>query len=195
MSSRPGAVVRAGLLLYVPVALLSLAWLCIRNGMPATMDRVVGMHVGRDAVLGLGVGLMLVGITRIASALSAHARRAEATLGEAIGPLSTTHCLVLALASGFAEELLFRGALQPVLGLLLTSIAFGAAHVPLRRELIIWPFIAAAVGLLLGWMTNETDALIAPILTHVTVNAINLRYLSALVRDADAGAPSEAALT
>ena len=195
MSSRPGGILRAGLLLYVPVGLLSLAWLCLRHGMPATMERVVGVHGGRDAVLGLGVGLMLVGLTRIAAVFSSHARRAEAALGEAIGPLSTPHCMVLALVSGIAEELLFRGALQPVLGLMLTSIAFGAAHVPLRRELIIWPFIAAAVGLLLGWMTNETDALIAPILTHVTVNAINLRYLSALVRDADAGAPSEAALT
>lgn len=195
MSARPGAIVRAGLLLYVPVALLALAWLFIRNGMPATIDRVIGAHVGRDVALGLGVGLMLVGITRIVSALSAHARRAEAALAEAIGPTSSAQCVALALVSGIAEELLFRGALQPVLGLILTSIAFGAAHVPLRRELIAWPFIAAAVGLLLGWMTNETDALIAPILAHVTVNAINLRYLSALVRDADVAAPSEAALT
>jgi membrane protease YdiL (CAAX protease family) len=47
----------------------------------------------------------------------------------------------------------------------------------MRRELIAWPVFAAAIGLLLGTMLHWTGALLAPILTHVTVNALNLRFI------------------
>ena len=152
-SGRGGSnLVRAGLLIYVPLGLLAFAWLCLRTGLTATISHVVGANVMRDVLLGLGVGLMLVGLTRVASALSARARRAEAVMADILGPLTLVECVLLALASGIAEELIFRGALQPLLGLWLTALIFGAAHVPMRRELIAWPFLAAAAGLLLGWM-------------------------------------------
>lgn len=173
----PG-IVRAGILAYVPVALLSFAWICLRQDVPRAFDTLIGGAVVRDAVLGIGVGLMLVGITRLASACVPHVRRAEAALAEMLGPLTTGACLLLAVLSGVAEELLFRGAMQPALGLVATSLIFGAVHVPMRRELLAWPVVAAAAGALLGWMANETGALLAPILAHITVNAVNLRFIA-----------------
>ena len=132
----------------------------------------------RDLLLGVGVALMVVGLSRVASAAWPAARRAEAALADAIGPLSLVGCVLLALASGSAEELLFRGVLQPALGLAATSLLFGVAHVPMRRELAAWPLFAAAVGLLLGWMAEWTGALVAPLVAHVLVNAINLRFIA-----------------
>ena len=49
-------------------------------------------------------------------------------LAEAIGPLRPGQAWVLALASGIGEEALFRGALQPVVGLWLATLLFALAH-------------------------------------------------------------------
>ena len=46
------------------------------------------------------------------------------TLGELLGPITFRAALGLALLSGVAEELLFRGALWPHLGLFGTTFLF-----------------------------------------------------------------------
>lgn len=181
------AMVRTGLLVYVPVTLLASAWIIVRLRPAGFAHLLVGSLPLRDAALGVGVGLMVVGISRVLAATWSVARRAEQVLGEAIGPLSAAQCVALAVMSGVGEELLFRGALQPVLGLAVTSLAFGLAHVPMRRELLAWPVFAAAMGLLLGTMFDDTGALLAPILAHVTVNALNLGFICR--RGEPAGSP------
>jgi hypothetical protein len=150
----------------------------MKLGASEAAARVAGDHLLRDAALGLGIGLMAVGATSLASGAFAVVRRAEQALAEALGPLSTPQCLALALVSGIAEELLFRGVLQPLLGIAITSAIFGLAHVPVRRELWGWPLFAGAMGLILGLLARETGALLAPIFAHVTVNAVNLRLIS-----------------
>jgi membrane protease YdiL (CAAX protease family) len=85
---------------------------------------------------------------------------------------------VLALSSGIAEEALFRGALQPVVGLVWASLLFALAHLVPRRELLPWSLFSLAAGFLLGGLYAATGNLVAPIVAHVVVNAANLRRLS-----------------
>ena len=99
-------------------------------------------------------------------------------LGSLLGPISGRTCLCLAVTSGLGEELLFRAAIQPELGLLATSLLFGVVHWPVQRDLVLWPVFAFVVGLLLGWLFLVTGAVIAPAVAHGTVNLINLRHLS-----------------
>jgi membrane protease YdiL (CAAX protease family) len=115
------------------------------------------------------------------SRLWARRTRAGQALAERLagilGPLSGKSALVLALASGVAEEAFFRGALQPRVGLLAASLLFGLAHLVPRRELAPWAAGAALAGLLLGALFDHTGNLLAPALAHVLLNAVNLRWL------------------
>ncbi len=98
------------------------------------------------------VGLLLLEIVAGAIAM----RISPPAYGELSGTTETLYAgltaplaaIVVALASGTAEEILFRGALQPRFGLLLTSLAFGVVHVQYG---LVWALLSTgATGLVLG---------------------------------------------
>lgn len=74
------------------------------------------------------------------------------------------------------EEILFRGILYPLvkqrgyprLALWGTSLLFAAVHVHLATFVPLFIF-----GLILVWIYERTDTLLAPIVTHSTFNTIN----------------------
>ena len=99
-------------------------------------------------------------------------------LGERLVGLGTADAILLAFASGIAEEMFFRGALQPAVGLVLASLLFGACHFLPRRELMIWSAYAVLMGFAFGWLFEATGHLVAPIAAHVLVNAVNLPRLA-----------------
>ncbi|MFO7540839.1 MAG: CPBP family intramembrane glutamic endopeptidase [Chloroflexota bacterium] len=74
---------------------------------------------------------------------------------------------VLSLAAGFGEELLFRGALQPVLGLTGTSFLFAIAHVQYGITPIT--FAILVIGFALGYIRQKTSTSIA-IFVHFGYN-------------------------
>lgn len=98
-------------------------------------------------------------------------------LVEVLGKRSVSECIVLALASGIAEEALFRGALQPRVGLVMASLIFGVAHFVPRRDLLPWTGFALLAGLMMGGLFAATGNLLAPIVAHAGINAVNLRRL------------------
>lgn len=153
------------------------------EGMPA------GLHPIRDLGSGLAAALVLVAVSR---GLTLRTRAGEVLarrLAELLGPLSTSEVAILALASGIGEELFFRGALQPRLGLVATSLLFGVAHLVPARPLVLWSLFACGAGLLLGALFELTGNLVAPVVAHVAVNALNLRWLVRLHAPAPAPAP------
>ena len=98
-------------------------------------------------------------------------------LGRALGPLRGAEVLAISLASGVGEELLFRGALQPWLGLVPTSILFAAMHPPITPALRIWPWMALLAGCVLGGLALGTGGLLAPIGLHAGLNAGNMAWI------------------
>ncbi len=91
--------------------------------------------------------------------------------------LSATEILVLALTSGLAEELFFRGAMQPALGLLGTSLIFGAVHTGPKRVFLWWSAWAFVMGLLFGAIFEATGVLWGPVLAHVLINERNMSFM------------------
>ncbi len=90
--------------------------------------------------------------------------------------LDTLHLdniVLIALSAGVGEEMLFRGVLQPHLGLWWTSLLFGLAH-PLSLAYILY---AALAGLILGGLVEATGALLPAIVCHTVVDAILLYKL------------------
>ena len=127
---------------------------------------------------GIGVGLVIVGVTRVGVRMWGAIEDAARILSVMLGPLTKKQAILLAVLSGVGEELLFRGALWPDLGLWGTTLLFGLVHVIPKRQLWGYPLFAVAAGLLFGVLRMGTGSVVPCVLAHVTVNAINLIWLS-----------------
>jgi membrane protease YdiL (CAAX protease family) len=128
--------------------------------------------------LGLGAGLALVALSRLITHRTRPGAELARRLAEALPPLASRDVALLALASGVGEELFFRGALQPVVGLVGASVLFGLAHLVPRWPLLLWSAFALGAGFVFGALFQTSGTLVAPALAHVTVNGLNLRWLA-----------------
>jgi hypothetical protein len=129
-----------------------------------------------------GAGVLVAAVTIFASGeLTRRTRWGKdlaRALGVLLGEIRLADCVMLALASGVAEEAFFRGALQPRIGLVAASLVFGLAHFAPRRELAPWTLFSVAAGFALGALYELTGNLLAPVVAHVLINAVNLRALT-----------------
>jgi CAAX protease family protein len=127
---------------------------------------------------GLAAGALLVVVSRVTSTHSRAGRTLADELGRLLGPLSLPRAWLFAAASGLAEEAFFRGALQPRVGWLAATLLFAAAHFVPSAGLWSWALFALFAGALFGALFAATGDLLAPLLAHVLVNALNLRWLA-----------------
>lgn len=111
-------------------------------------------------------------------------RRGVREMRRWLGGLSTARIFILALASGVAEELLFRGWLLNEIGLLGSSLVFGLVHIPPNRDWLYWPVFAFFMGLVLGGLCLWSNSLVYAALAHVGINFINLLRLAPGSEDA-----------
>lgn len=105
-------------------------------------------------------------------------RRLLAEFASVLGGMDSRQILILSLLSAFGEEILFRGVVQPWLGIWITTILFGMFHFPARRALIPWSFFAAVLGLALGGLVFYFGSLWPAILLHFGINYFNLHDLA-----------------
>jgi hypothetical protein len=84
--------------------------------------------------------------------------------------------VVIAVAAGVGEELLFRGALQPEIGLIPASLVFGALHTGGRGTFAFGCWVAV-MGAALGWLAVASGGLLAPIVAHAAYDAAALVYI------------------
>ncbi|MCX5743467.1 MAG: type II CAAX endopeptidase family protein [Proteobacteria bacterium] len=127
-------------------------------------------------LLGIVVGLFVVWLTRLA-ARWAWARDLHRSFRDLLGPLAFRDIVILALASSIGEELLFRGALLPWIGVWLQALVFALLHVGPGKRFLPWTLSAALLGLAFGELARQTGSLGAPIAAHFTINLVNLRYI------------------
>ncbi len=84
----------------------------------------------------------------------------------------------IALLAGVGEEILFRGALEPLIGPWWSNGLFGLAHAVTP----LYAVLAGAMGLLFSLELHATNNLLAPILTHALYDWLAFRALIADVR-------------
>jgi len=87
----------------------------------------------------------------------------------------------LSLFAGAGEELLFRGAIQPLLGIWITSIIFVGLHGYFKCKSaghIIFGVLMFALSVLLGYIFREAG-LIAAMTAHAAYDFIILRWMEA----------------
>lgn len=88
--------------------------------------------------------------------------------------------MLVALAAGIGEELLFRGVIQTGLesltgpwgGLIIASVLFGLVHAMTRAYFIATTIIGLYLGLLYQWTGN----LLVPIVVHFLYDWVALQY-------------------
>jgi hypothetical protein len=173
-SPRPrGAVIRLAWIFYLPM--IATAFLAREPGAFRIADWT-GFWQGVGAAAA-GIVAVVLG-SRWMSRRTGWGRRLHAEFAPVLGGLDSRQILTLSLLSAFGEEILFRGVLQPWLGLSVTTILFGVFHFPARRTLIPWSFFAAVLGLALGGLVLYFGSLWPPILLHFGVNYFNLHDLA-----------------
>ncbi len=141
--------------------------------------------------LGLGGLAAAVGIAgaRLGKRFSRSMRLLERSLRRLLHGLAPGTLVLLAVCSALGEELFFRAAMQPQLGLWATSLVFGmmhafAPHDPAAEEQatgypgLAWAGFAFLGGLVLGGLYLWSGSLWAPTSSHFLLNLVQLRHLS-----------------
>ncbi len=135
-----------------------------------------------DVAAGAGVGLAIVAATAFGERRFEWARRLSERLASSLPTLTRGHVAVAAISSGIGEEVLFRGALQPHLGLVVTSLLFGVIHGGVTGPLRTWALFATVAGFILGALAATRGGILAPVVAHMVVNGINLAKLTGPAR-------------
>ncbi len=164
------------LLSEVPLAVIALlgAGFLIRRSRAETWARLgLARLTWRQGLLCLGGVAALISFEVATSAVAsrvapqAYDELSRAALQLYSGIDTPLAALVVALASGTAEELLFRGALQPRFGLLVTALTFGVIHLQYG---VSWSLLSVgAIGLVLGLYRQRVNTT-ACILVHALYN-------------------------
>ena len=170
MAPRPQLTVPIVLGVYGTLAAIAVGWDVLRSGPSGLLPSADAMAEAPAVALGLAFAALVIGASRLLEQRFHWARRLSRDIALLIGPLSTAQIAVFSAASGLAEEMFFRGAMQPTLGLWVTSLIFGVCHGYFDRRLAPWAAMAAATGLGLGWLAELTGSLLAPVLAHFTIN-------------------------
>lgn len=174
----------AGAGVYGALAALAFVWAAL-SGDPSLGRTRPWLPVDRplSVAVSLGGGLLLAAAviwgSRVLVRRAGWARELHLAFRELLGPLRSREIALVALTSGVAEELFFRGAMQPSLGLWATSLLFGALHVGPSRAFLPWTLSALAMGLLFGALFALTGELVGPVVAHVLINYENLHFIEA----------------
>jgi hypothetical protein len=135
------------------------------------------LALGDGLLLGGAFGGIIVLWSRASVGRFRWAQRLHTEFRPVARQLSFADILILAALSGLAEEFLFRGLLQPFIGLLPQALLFGLVHQTRGPSRWVWAGWAGLVGLGLGALFQLTGSIWGPVLAHAMINAINLSYL------------------
>jgi membrane protease YdiL (CAAX protease family) len=126
---------------------------------------------------GISLGAIVVVVTRRLVGRFAWAQELANALRPFARGLSGVGIISVALLSSIGEEFLFRGLLQPWLGLWIQALLFGALHQMRGPSRWAWVAWASVVGVMFGAVFAATGSLLGPIAAHAVINGFNLNYL------------------
>jgi membrane protease YdiL (CAAX protease family) len=143
----------------------------------ASEERALWWHAV-SPLLGVALGLAVVALTRVVVARSAWGRQLHTEFRALLGDVTGREIAILAVASAIGEEVLFRGALQPWIGLVPQAVLFGLLHIGPSRRFLPWTAWALAMGLAFGGMVTLTGDLGGAIAAHFIINFMNLHFIA-----------------
>jgi hypothetical protein len=177
---QPGTPLTLGDLLAQDVPLFILAFvgvgILVRRSPPETTERL-GLIAPTQkrwwliAVLGIVVFLAVAyGIERVADRLSPSSQQQVTNATKALfarfnNPIGV---ILLGLVPGVVEETLFRGALVPRLGVVVTAVLFAALHTQYALTFATLEVFVLGIGL--GWLRVRSGSTLPCMVTHAGYN-------------------------
>jgi membrane protease YdiL (CAAX protease family) len=162
-----------------PLLILGLAGvgLFMRRGVVATANRLALLRPAWwHPVIGLAAAGVFVAVAQLMIGLSYAvtpelAHRVDAASQHVFGSLSSAPVgiALLALVPGLCEDILFRGALQPRIGLLATALLFTSTHTEYGLSFVTLAVFVLALGL--GYVRKYTNTTTS-MLCHVSYNLL-----------------------
>jgi membrane protease YdiL (CAAX protease family) len=167
------------MVLYLGLGAAALAWGGLRGQpniwqLPGRGEPLVFAGIATCLVLGLGI----VFASRLALYRFDWARALHREFRGLLNPMSDMEILILAVASSVGEEMFFRGALLPAIGVVGSSAIFALLHIGPKARHLPWTFSSFVIGLLFGAIFVWTGDLTGPVLAHFLVNFLNLRHVA-----------------
>jgi uncharacterized protein len=171
------------------LALIGVGWF-VRRSFAASIARLgITALTWRQGLIGFGLGLLMVPVVLTSIYLASLVGLGvdpdvERLTEQMIGPLFESPLvgiLTLGLAAALGEELLFRGALQPRFGLLLTAAIFALVHS--NYGISISTIVVFVLGLLLGWVRiryNTSTAMVFHAVYNMTLGVLTTLSVSFL---------------
>ena len=140
--------------------------------------RDVLRHVGIIAVLSIATSVAL-NILLLHSALPQHSIRYQEASAVLYSPPFWQQIVYNGIAAPILEELLFRGVLFRVLrrwvafpwAMIISAVVFGAYH----GNLVQFAY-AGICGVLLAYLCEKYDSIIAPIVSHMVMNMVAIVF-------------------
>ena len=159
------------------LVVLALAWARWR-GLPLEPGSVAtGVVLGVVAAGGLALtNLFLLCYAPAVGPVESMRRLYVEVFKPLFGGVGLGSILAISVAAGLGEELLFRGVLQPELGLVTASVLFGMAHMG-GSGTFAFGCWAGVMGAALGGLAIWTDGLTAPIVAHTVYDAAAMIYI------------------
>lgn len=156
------------------LGMIGVGWL-IRRDWPSTLQRLgLVMPTTNQAIIGVVFGLLMVPVIMGVEQLGAQFNfgfdpTVEDLTEQLLGPLfeSPFGIFTIGAAAALGEETIFRGALQPRFGILLTSLLFALVHS--NYGFTLSTLIVFVIGLLLGVLRKRYNTSTA-MLMHATYN-------------------------
>ena len=169
------------MVIYLGLGAAGLGWTSLRGQpslwqVPGRQDPWVFIGI----LVGLLVGLGIVFASRMAFFRFEWARALHRDFRALLSPLGDREIVVLAGASSIGEEMFFRGAMLPVLGLVGSSAVFALLHIgmPPRVRHLPWTISSFVAGVVFGALYLWTGDLTGAVVAHFTVNFLNLRHVA-----------------
>lgn len=167
---------------FVLLGLVGVGWLSRRNLRSALHRLAIVRPTLAQLGIGIGVGLLMVPVVLVSEyLLSLIGLKADSSVErlseQLIGPLATSipGILTLGLAAALGEETIFRGALQPRFGLILTTVLFALLHS--QYGISVATLLVFGVGLVLGLLRlryNTTTSMAAHAVYNMTLGLLTL---------------------
>jgi membrane protease YdiL (CAAX protease family) len=150
----------------IALGVIGAVWLFFRPFPYELKTSLLGLILAAVALVAL-----LLGAAWILGKTLASFRYASSLLEQALSRFQITLPFAFALAalSSISEELFFRGAFMPLLGVWGQALVFGLLH-PMPRRALIYTAFTFVAGVCFGYATLLTGSLYPAIAAHFVIN-------------------------
>ena len=164
---------------YSALMLVSLGVMALQNRL--SLDLFINLDLIEfvtDLSLGIAATILTVGLSLYASQNFLWAQILNIEFQKIFVPLNDWQIFLIAIWSGTTEETVFRGIIQPLIGIFPASLLFGLMHLIPNKVFIPWTLYTIFGGFLFGCLFEISQNLFPSIISHILVNFIMIYLLN-----------------